>query len=472
MKTQLIFVVYLLFATTSSYAKGAKKIGYRKDVYTNSAWNAKDSAIWHYTQDSLLVFLQASKGSSINTWSDLYRYTTQYNNNKQKTSEIRENWNGTAWVNFTQYVYTYDASNNLQTINYNTWNVAAWKPAGKIEYTSYVAPLKYGKEEVFNWNGIAWNNMSYTIYEYQPIDKKLLYTTMYTWDAVNGWNKFEKNYYQYDQDSVHIVTHSVPNSINIWESDKRFFYNYSITPFRLIETKNQFWDTSLVSPTWVDEGKVTYTYAANNKIENTLTEKYVNSAWEGVSRTQNTYNTSDDLSETFIEAFNGSWTNTSRSTLQYTNSNLTEVLQYTGNGSNWDLAKRINYAYNIENDSTYKQVDDYTGTYTPNYREFFYYSNGPLATVSQLMEVASISLYPNPTSDMAKIELDSKVNFATNILVTDINGNMLTSIQQPIRVGNNTIDIPVTNFSSGNYYVQVINLQTNTKQVFKLGVVK
>jgi Secretion system C-terminal sorting domain len=88
-----------------------------------------------------------------------------YDVKNNMTSYIEKNWNGTAWVNFSQYIYTYDANNNQTSNLSQTWNGNDWENDFQY-FCTYDANNNKTDELYQHWNGSAWEDVIQYLYTY------------------------------------------------------------------------------------------------------------------------------------------------------------------------------------------------------------------------------------------------------------------------------------------------------------------
>lgn len=77
----------------------------------------------------------------------------------------------------------------------------------------------------------------------------------------------------------------------------------------------------------------------------------------------------------------------------------------------------------------------------------------------------SIIIYPNPTNDIAHLQINLKESKTLNIIVTDINGRKVYKTENVLySASQHTVDIPMHNLPAGSYIYRV-NDNTNTLMV-------
>jgi hypothetical protein len=80
-----------------------------------------------------------------------------------------------------------------------------------------------------------------------------------------------------------------------------------------------------------------------------------------------------------------------------------------------------------------------------------------------------VKIYPNPANDKLNIMLNLPYNSVITIAVHDILGNNLYhDTGESIQYGSNIISIPITNFNSGLYYIQIKSDRINICKTFSV----
>ena len=86
----------------------------------------------------------------------------------------------------------------------------------------------------------------------------------------------------------------------------------------------------------------------------------------------------------------------------------------------------------------------------------YYIQNAALAATIIAEPVNSLSVYPNPASDMINVDFNVSGNQPATITLSDLIGRtIMTSSVNSTSKGNNTINIPVANIPGGIYVIQL-----------------
>lgn len=89
--------------------------------------------------------------------------------------------------------------------------------------------------------------------------------------------------------------------------------------------------------------------------------------------------------------------------------------------------------------------------------------------IKDVEKIENFALFPNPTSDGITIDFHSISNQNVTIIVTDLLSKTIVNINKEVISGNNRIQLPVKNFTTGTYFVNVVSSEIN---VVKKVVVK
>ena len=91
--------------------------------------------------------------------------------------------------------------------------------------------------------------------------------------------------------------------------------------------------------------------------------------------------------------------------------------------------------------------------------------NGTVAAINELENV-SVSVYPNPVSSSATVEISTVENSDVTLNLINILGELISSNVYNLNAGNNKVNFNVNNIENGIYFVQLnINGLTTTKKI-------
>jgi hypothetical protein len=75
--------------------------------------------------------------------------------------------------------------------------------------------------------------------------------------------------------------------------------------------------------------------------------------------------------------------------------------------------------------------------------------------VDNLNELNSVNIYPNPTSDLATIELELEKGSSTSFEVVDLTGKVVMTLSEDLTAGTNSISLDVSSLTKGVYYINI-----------------
>ena len=108
--------------------------------------------------------------------------------------ELRQDWDGSNWIDSDKITYTYDVNNNMIEYLWQDWDGSNWVNYWKYTYTYDMNNnLIEGIEQ--NWNGSNWVNDRKRTYTYDGNNNRIE-QLLQTWDGFN-WVNYWKNTYTY-----------------------------------------------------------------------------------------------------------------------------------------------------------------------------------------------------------------------------------------------------------------------------------
>lgn len=95
-----------------------------------------------------------------------------------------------------------------------------------------------------------------------------------------------------------------------------------------------------------------------------------------------------------------------------------------------------------------------------NYYRIKYYTNGGVFRYSGIQHLnfsasSTVSLYPNPATTQATLQVDVAKVETAQLYIVDVNGKAVASQLLQLKKGLNSFDLPVFSLTGGVYYVQV-----------------
>jgi len=115
-------------------------------------------------------------------------------------------------------------------------------------------------------------------------------------------------------------------------------------------------------------------------------------------------------------------------------------------------------SYYCQNDSLYKS----------SYMISMHVFNAPTGIKNITNEVSSVKLYPNPFTDNLTINLNSLNGSAITYIISDMYGNQIMNEKVALNKGENKININAGGFSSGVYFVNIIDNTNKKMQTLKI----
>lgn len=467
MRSLLLVFFWLCGFHAMSQTTVYRKIAQRHDDYINSAWQGIDSILFSYNTDGILTQQWALKGNASN-W-DNYSRTTFYITPTGKIGHYtRENWNVAGWLNNTRYIYTYDASDNLTLTLYEIWNGSNWQSSGKIEHAGYNAYGGWASQTTQVYSGGNWLNLSRILQTYLSGTAKVEFQTKENWNtSTSTWDKFERLFYTYFQDSIGTVIRSLPDSNNNWKSANKYIYNYTGNPLQVQSYYAQYWNQD--SNKFIDTTRLLNTYNANQKVETTLTEKRVGyNNWTTLTRTLYYYNGSSQLIEKTLEEYSNAWDNKDRFLYNYNGNLVSEEIYYEGFNTTWNLHHKTIFSYDVNENLTFKQRDDYLGaTYVPYSRDFYYYNTFVVGSHDLAEASVNMVVYPNPAYEKITLAMKTTPGSQLTISVYDATGRLRIIRQEPSLTEEFKTELIVNTLAAGTYFVKVTD-EKNKSSVVKM----
>ena len=90
-------------------------------------------------------------------------------------------------------------------------------------------------------------------------------------------------------------------------------------------------------------------------------------------------------------------------------------------------------------------------------------------SIAEIENTAKMKLYPNPTTNSAKLEISSNFNSATTIAVYSLDGKLISSNSLTLTSGiESSIQIDVSNQASGVYMIRIIGEDNSFLETMRL----
>lgn len=377
-------------------------------------------------------------------------------------SSIDEYYDGTSWQIYAGNNYEYDSNNNLTKETYYNYDflTGLWK----ISYTtSYAYDGNNRVIQTIDQNWISATNKLENSYRETAtyVGGKYVESIGEEWDDSSlSWVYKWKDVFSYNASNLIESSLSYKWDGLQWIIDFRgtLTYNGSTKISALLEEK---W----VSSQWVNSTKTLLTYDANNKIVTNRTAEWdvFNDIFKENDGTDYILDaTGNRISETNVFTYNNV-ANNYKKEYSYDSSSLMSSFanpfkDKTGIDYLFEDFPHVNkpLGYN------YFTYDNATSTYENTSRTKYDYTNSIVLATERFEKAnATITLFPNPTSDLLNIEL-AVFSPATQIIITDILGKKIYS--QKVESVNTAVN--TSGYAKGVYLVAIID--SNNRDVKKL----
>ncbi len=379
--------------------------------------NANDSTAYSYSNgrggdlNHLLKYDQSTNWIvDTGVYNNNYYYLQSFDANNNLLSTITQYWNGTAWVNWTNVLYTYNSNNTKATAIYQSWG------------------------------GASWVNNSQDVYSYNTTNQ--LFS-----DQNNVWNGLSMTF--------------TPNTLKI--------YTYDASSNLISEVDQQYSTGS----GWTYTNEALYTYSGTELLTSTY-NSWSGSAWVSNYMYTNSYDTSGDLLTNLYQTYSGTaWVNQSLkvfSNFTATGSNLaqTETDQTwdtTGSGS-WSNVNQYTYSYNSYGQMTSSIGESWNVGVGWEFASgdpaaFYYYQtystiNTGVKTV--VNNAGNVNIYPVPAQNILNIDLTWAQAQTATIAIYDMNGRQINTLNVPMGTQYHGA-VSVNNLADGMYVVRIDGTQ-------------
>ena len=159
--------------------------------------------------------------------------------------------------------------------------------------------------------------------------------------------------------------------------------------------------------------------------------------------------------------FNSSYFDVERS---YDAVNYTKIGTVEGAGTTLEESTYRFIDYEVGEEYTYYRLKQYD--FDGQYKS----SNVVVIAQDKNSQFRIVNAFPNPTNNIFNVHLLLPESDNVQLVVTDMNGRQLVSMDSKFEKGVNEIEIPVVDFEDGLYMVTVINERTKEIEVIKLNV--
>jgi Secretion system C-terminal sorting domain len=140
-------------------------------------------------------------------------------------------------------------------------------------------------------------------------------------------------------------------------------------------------------------------------------------------------------------------------------------------GSNWKSIATIKAAGNSSTEKVYNYLDLNAGVAKYRIKQVdmdgrFTYTS--IATTNCSPKNIDIAIYPVPAKDRLNVAISTNKNINTQFVIYDATGRMVKQLNEKIIVGNNAIQIDVTNLPNGQYILKSTDAVININKKFTI----
>ena len=335
--------------------------------------------------------------------------------------------------------YSYYTDGTLQSKITETEN--AWNET--LEYDSTGKILLEKQEQ---WIGSIFENIFLTNYVYTN-DGAIQSDTSYEW--INDvWEITKYSEYQVDAQGYVLEKSGFEVIGGVTFSD----YIYSFINDANGKLLNLTTQVNLGGQ-MVNNYYYSYSYTSFDRVEEYLSQDWVNGAWENIQKTEFTYVANDQLRSKSYSWMNGAWVYDTQKHFQYdTNVPTTDV---------WlPESMKENTHIMMENQKYF----NYYGSWEYSDSSIFYYSAPEPSSVASLSNNSIYRLQTNPVSTEIRIVNEQGVN--SEIHVYSCTGKLMQSLTSNASV----ISVNTSKLTNGLYFVHINN--GNESEVLKAMVSK
>lgn len=375
------------------------------------------------------------------------RYTYDYDNNGNQTSELLENYKDGSLEMYSKTVSSYDDKNNLINALHLFWNNGQWDNVDRTIYTydKYDNQLDFLEQY---WENGDWHNYYKEVFTYDENGNQLTRLDVY-WPYKGGADSI-RHTFTYDNNN-NIRTYVYENQSNgLWTKAFRMTYTYDNYGNMLTNLYEEWKDNA-----WIPNQKYTSTYDDHDNFLTSVCEVFIDGKWVFSFSQSSTYDNKGNRLTYLDDGF-------SKNYFTYdSNGNLTaELLQYNLSGSFTDRMKSV-YTYDDHGNAIKGEAfEKRDNAWAPSSNGLnMYYNNrkDKISFTGKTVEIeyeavgsrepAAVQVfdlmqnYPNPFNSSTTIRYSIKKEGRVKITVFDILGNRVA--------------VPVDKYKpEGSYYVK------------------
>ncbi len=289
-----------------------------------------------------------------------------YNAGNKIASQLIQDWNGSAWVNFTADTFYFNA-NNLDTTDIEqAWTGTKWENEYWYTYTYNASDSETSEVEQI-WTGSTWRNYQKYVYTYDAHNNKTNLMAL-QWSGSN-WS-FSYHYaYTYNSNNLKIM--EVDSTA---ASTERWLYSYNINNL-LVDDSSQYWTGS----GWATDFNYMYTYNASNSDTSEVIQQWTGSVWAGYEKYTYTYDASQ---------------------------NMIGQLYYTWTGNATEKFQQYAYTYDANNNMLSEEMKQFfdAGTRVILGDSIYWYFHKTTG-INEAKDNGNLLVYPNPSNGKFTIQI-------------------------------------------------------------------
>ena len=507
------YLLFLLIAVSvfNSYCQLQHAPGYRNTSievqYWNSAnnnWisdnNSKDSFYYHVTDTLSYYDIDKSLNTANNTYSNnLFQSFYTYTTFGKEQNRIEQQWNTahSAWWNVDQYFFTYDNNNNQVNETQQLWDTSrtTW-----VNYYRRLDTFDLNHNNIHflqqDWDTVSssWKNraQSQALYDNHNNDTLLI---IQNWDTIaHAWINSTKDVHQYDNANrqTEDIQQIWNKTISQWVNKQKLTFTYNPTG-NITQLTTFYWNFIAANSGWDSTGRTLYTYNGSNQLAS-IADQYLQYTgfghqWTNQDKIYYYYDGIGNVIQTLFQIyftpltptdflrsnytwalaagtlpvaltdFSGKAVN-STSQLQWKTSSEINTdhfeMQRSADGNNFILIGSVLANGTSSLQHSYAFIDNSPNPNAINYYRLKQVDKDGKFSYSKIVainfyEKPFIQIFPNPASDHVFINVRGSGNY--QIKLFDVNSKILSA-----KTYSNSaapINIPLNNYSSGIYFIEV-----------------
>jgi hypothetical protein len=213
-------------------------------------WVSYRLATSNYDASNNLIGKLIQHWDTSGTLQNFERRTHSYDTHNNRTLDLEERWNDSAWQNTARTTFAFDTTNNQTSMANEVWRDTVWVNSVRYNFTyntsdnnTYRA-IQHWYDTVYQdivrvwlyydgnnnntssftsaWNGTAWVNSDSATLTYD-VNNNLLDFSRVNWDG-NGWVAVSRNSMTYDANSF-LRSYTEVGGNGTWTGDSTYYYS-------------------------------------------------------------------------------------------------------------------------------------------------------------------------------------------------------------------------------------------------------